>query len=284
MLYAFGWFPEIKGITVVLIAVAVLIGGSYLIVATNVGSRLGLLVVLGALFGWMASMGIIWWSYGIGLKGKDPTWQPKEIIRVCTAPCAPATDLAGQAENAIAQHPDLVNATLTQRVQGWIRLADDNPGRGQAAASADEIVLSAKDLKAADADGAKYLPIAVYDRGGEKWPNIHIKSVWKFGSVNLDYIAFFHHPHYALVQLQPTIPQKTEPGKAPPIAKVDPTQPTHFVLMIRDLGTRRQPAAFITLGSSILFLIICLRLHQRDKLLAANRSGASRVPVPATAD
>ncbi len=285
---AFGWFPEIKGIVVVLIAVGVLIGGSYLVVATNVGARLGLLVVMAALFGWMASMGAVWWTYGIGLKGKDPTWQPKEIIRVCSAPCAPATDLASQAESSIAQHPELVNATLTKRVEGWLRLADDNPGRGQAVASADEIVQSAKDLKAADADGAKYLPIAAFDRGGTKWPNKRIHNIkvfgMKFGNADLDYFAVFHHTHYALVQFQPTIPQKTEPGKAPPVAKIDPTQPTHFVLMVRDLGTRRQPAAFITLGSSLMFLFLCLRLHQRDKLWAANRSGASRVPVPATAD
>jgi hypothetical protein len=284
VLFAFGWFPEIKGITVVLIAVAVLIGGSYLIVATNVGARLGMLVVLAALFGWMASMGVIWWSYGIGLKGKDPSWKPKEIVRICTAPCAPVTDLSTEANAAIAQHPELLTATITNRVAGWIRLADDNPGRGQAVASADEIVQTAKDLKAADADGAKYLPVAAYDYGGSKWPNKRIHNVWKFGDVNLDYFAFFHHTHYALVEFQPTIAQKTEPGKAPPVAKIDPTQPTHFVLMVRDLGTRRQPAAFITIGSSLLFLLLCLRLHQRDKTLAANRAGASRVPVAAAAD
>ena len=53
---------------------------SYLILATNMGGRLGLLVTMAGLFGWMASMGIIWWSYGIGLKGREPTWKPKEIV------------------------------------------------------------------------------------------------------------------------------------------------------------------------------------------------------------
>ena len=50
---AFGWQPEIRGIVVVLIAVGVLMGSVYLILSTDLGARLGLLVALGALFGWL---------------------------------------------------------------------------------------------------------------------------------------------------------------------------------------------------------------------------------------
>ena len=76
----FGWQPEIRGIVVVLIAVGVLMGIVYLLLATNLGARLGLLVALGALFGWLTLMASIWWIYGIGLKGADPTWKPVEVI------------------------------------------------------------------------------------------------------------------------------------------------------------------------------------------------------------
>jgi hypothetical protein len=69
---AVSWEPELRGYVVVIIAAVVLIGGSYLVVGTNLGARLGFLVVLAGLFGWMAAMGVIWWTYGIGLTGRSP--------------------------------------------------------------------------------------------------------------------------------------------------------------------------------------------------------------------
>ena len=83
-LLAISWEPEIRGVIVVLIGVVTLMGSVYLILGTNVGARLGLLIALAGLFGWMATMGAIWWTYGIGLKGREPTWLPAEpaaIIR-----------------------------------------------------------------------------------------------------------------------------------------------------------------------------------------------------------
>src|SRR3954451_23600609 len=71
---AIGWEPEIRGVLTVMIAVVVLCGSIYLIMATNMGARLAFLVVLAGLFGWLFLMGITWWIYGIGLKGPDPTW------------------------------------------------------------------------------------------------------------------------------------------------------------------------------------------------------------------
>jgi len=66
-LLAIDFNPGLRGIVVVLISVVVLIGGTYLVVGTNLGARLGFLVVLASFFGWMMTMGAIWWVYGIGL-------------------------------------------------------------------------------------------------------------------------------------------------------------------------------------------------------------------------
>jgi hypothetical protein len=41
--------------------------------------------------------------------------------------------------------------------------------------------------------------------------------------------------------------------------------------MIRNLGAKRQPAAFITIGSLIVFLITCWLLHRRDRFVRINR-------------
>ena len=52
-----------------------LCGSIYLILATNLGARLGFLVTLAGLTGWLLLMGIIWMIYGIGLKGPEPSWE-----------------------------------------------------------------------------------------------------------------------------------------------------------------------------------------------------------------
>ncbi|MFM8390047.1 MAG: hypothetical protein ACKOA5_12450, partial [Actinomycetota bacterium] len=81
-LLAVGWEPEIRGALTVIIGVVALMGSVYLILGTNMGARLGLLVALAGLFGWMATMGAIWWTYGIGLKGREPTWKPAAPISI----------------------------------------------------------------------------------------------------------------------------------------------------------------------------------------------------------
>ena len=59
---------------IVIIAVSLFCGSIYLILGTNLGARLGFLVALTGLAGWMSLMGIIWMIYGIGLKGPEPSW------------------------------------------------------------------------------------------------------------------------------------------------------------------------------------------------------------------
>ena len=242
------WDPFIRGIIVVLIGVAVLCGSVYLLLLTNLGSRLGFLVAMGALFGWLALMGAVWLVYGIGLKGKDPSWKPVAVIN---APAALDT-------NVIINGDGFLQSTETQRVSGWQKLAEDDPERGQAVAASDDILQNqAQVFKAGE-----YLTVAVFDKGGARFPMI--------GSFDL--FAFFHRPHYALVQVQPVVKQNAEPGKAPPTPVADTSQPPRFVLMERDLGNRRRPAAFIFIGSMIVFLSLCWVLHRREKLVAANRS------------
>ena len=270
-LLAFGWQPELKGITVVAIAVLVLIGGSYMIVATNMGARLGLLLTFAAFFGWMTIMAGTWWAYGIGLKGADPTWRPKETL----------TDLSQARYTNILGDVKLGSDSVVTGAK-WHELASDDRGRGQAVAAADEIIQNkAKGLglKAGD-----YLPEAVYDQGGNRFPIIELHNVSifgrKLGDWKIDEFAFLHSQHYSLVQVRPVIKQATEPGKAPPKATMDLTKKPIFVLMQRDRGHRRYPSAFITMFSALSFAVSCIMLHRRDKLVQSNRGAAL---VPATA-
>jgi hypothetical protein len=79
VLAGIAWDPTIRGLLVVLVGVVVLLGSVWLIVSTNVGARLGTLLVLAGLFGWMFIMASLWWVYGIGWIGDSPTWETVDI-------------------------------------------------------------------------------------------------------------------------------------------------------------------------------------------------------------
>jgi hypothetical protein len=75
------WDPAIKGILVVLVATVILFGSIYLIIATNTGARLGLLIALSAFFGFTTILTAYWWVSppGNGPRGTDPSWHVQEI-------------------------------------------------------------------------------------------------------------------------------------------------------------------------------------------------------------
>jgi hypothetical protein len=244
--YAISWEPEIRGITIVAIAVATFCGSVYLVLSTNLGARLGLLVALAGLTGWMALMGGIWWIYGIGLRGSDPTWQVEQIVYgdISQAELEDAHELANPESSS------------------WRQLPEDDPGRGQTATAADEALLNATGGRF---PAGSYITVAVFAKGGETYPD------WFFN--------FFHKPHYAVVEVQPTIKQATEPGKAPPPPRADPSQPPVYVVLIRDLGDRRVPSALFTLANLAIFLVLCDILHRREKIVRRHVSGETEVEV-----
>ncbi len=79
LLGAITFDPTIRGVLVVMVGVVVLIGSVYLLLATNTGARGGFLIAMAALTGWMFSLGLLWWVYGIGMIGQSPSWVEKEI-------------------------------------------------------------------------------------------------------------------------------------------------------------------------------------------------------------
>ncbi len=265
---AVNWEPELRGIVIVAISVGVLIGGTYLVVGTNLGARLGFLVVLAGLFGWMATMGTIWWTYGIGLKGREPTWQPAEPVTIVReASLLQGAEILEQPLELSGEvQGDSRKVSTALQSEGWLLLEESDPRRGQAVAASDEIIQQ----EAEELVAGEYISLAVYDRGGDRWPKINN---------SLDFVAFFHKPHFSLVEVAPVVPQRSEPGRAPARPVVDETQPRRYIHMIRDLGTKRQPAIFITIGSTIIFLLLCQILHKRDLNLQQNLKEQSPAKV-----
>jgi hypothetical protein len=259
-LLAIGWEPELRGLLTVVIGFVILCGSVYGIMATNLGSRLAFLVAATALAGWLMLMGMVWWIYGIGLRGPDPTWQPvagSAVLQDVNAlgaagvldPNADVPDDATPTESA-----EIVRDTFLD--QGWVVLAPASPAFGQAQAAATEILIEEEAFAA-----GQFEIVEVFDIGGESYPQIND---------SLDFLAFRHTPHYVVAEAAAFEPVRVEPGRAPATPVIDENRQREYVYMVRDLGARRQPPAVLTIGSALVFLALCYLLNRRDRIRKQN--------------
>lgn len=266
-----GWGPELRGILTVVIAVFTLMGSVYLIMLTNIGARLGFLVAFSALTGWLFIMGAMWWAYGIGLKGPEPTWEA--VVGRTVLQDTDALTRSGALNDPVvvgadATPIDVANAVRDEFVsEGWKKLDTSAAAYGQTSSQA-EVYL----LESGAFDAGQFRVVNVFDYGGQRYP--------RFADGKIDFIAFWHKPRHAVVEVAPVIIQRAEPGRAPPTPVIDETRPHTYVYMIRDQGARREPAGFITGGSLMMFLITVWLLHSRDRRVTANRS---QLALPAQA-
>lgn len=244
LLGALTWEPNIKGGLYVLIAVVVLCGSSQLLLSTNVGSRLGFQLAAAGLSGFFVLIGSVWWVYGIGPKGPDPTWVPEGV-------------LTGQPADA-----DLPE--LQRFPQGWAKLDLTAPEVADALPVVDGAVVpeAGSGEEGVFESSADYLPVAAFEFGGED-----------YGPFGLDFRPFdvFHKPHFLMIQVQQVAEAVPDPSGAPPKPRVDPAAQPVSVVMLRDLGAKRLHPGVFTLASLAIFGLLIYQLHTRDKELLASR-------------
>jgi hypothetical protein len=267
-LLAINWEPEIRGVLIVVIAVSLFCGSIYVLLATNLGARLGFLVALTGLMGWLMLMGIMWSIYGIGLKGPDPSWKavPGRTVLQDTDALYQAGLFSRRIDvpegAGFPEEADLV-ADEFQR-DGWTQVSEDDPSFAQASAAAGEFLEDTGAFAAGE-----FQAVRVFDVGGERYPMIG----------DFDLVAFFHKPRHAVVEVAPLVQVRTEAGRAPPPPTVDDARQRQYVYMVRDLGARRQPAFVLAFGAGLIFLVGCWLLHRRDRRVTVNQRGGEVVPV-----
>jgi len=291
-----GFDPFFRGFLSVLVGVVVLIGGTYLLIATNTGTRTGFMIAMAGLFGWMFLMGIIWTVYGIGWRGTPPTWVLVEI-NVDDAEDGDDGLLFSEVEGA----PDLAGVTLTADgvddpdeaqvaaleqsrtldIGDWRYLSTSDGVRGEAQAAADAILIE-EDVY----DAGQYLPLQFggFTRGG--------KPVLKEDANQIDRVAHFfnetflnpvHSQELMIIQTQAIVQKPSLPGQPPPVAEIDADAPLISVVMERDRGgpipniisgLRFTPFMF-TIFSGLVFLVLVWGLHNRDRREAQIRAAAA---------
>jgi hypothetical protein len=284
---ALKWDPTIRGILFPAIQFLVLCGGSYLLLATNMGNRLGFLLANAAFWGWMAMMCIVWLIYGIGLLGKSPSWKGQEAISTLSeAQFSRMRDLA-KIPGAIPDIPApgaeevAVKADAPVKKLGqWREVREGTPTRGEASASVDSFV------KRKLADGGAglfpekgvplYKSVAAYDTGGEQIakfrPRLESGGDW-YNPADYRFMGLWHAPRHYVEVLRP---YKLDSSNSPVLANgkpvIDPDAKPIFVHAIRDLGNKRRPAWLLLGASTIMLFISGFALHKRDKQLMAHMS------------
>ena len=298
---ALSWDPGFKGILTVAVAVAILCGSVWLIMATNTGARLGFLLALTGLMGWWFVMGIIWASYGIGYKGPAPSWEVVDTVQgdpsgaqLEKAQSLPLPDELPDpverrdgSEELLEAFPtdqrdpgrsDLVTVDtefaeeLNEKVAPWKVLPTTNGYTGETQSVVTEAV--GPDGLGLFADATEYAVIDSYITGGKKGrtdDSIIGRVKYKVTSA----LTFRNDPLYAAVQIQAVIPQETKPGQAPPTPLVDEDAPVYTVVLQRDRGALRLPAIAFTLFCGVSFAILANMLHRRDKLADEQRAAVA---------
>ena len=125
------WDPQLRGTFIVLTAVLILPGSVYLLLATNVGAKVGLMLAIAGLSGWLVLLNLLWLGYGIGYKGVIPGWKVEEVI---------SGDLVEHSTTAaVVGQPG--KATTTQFPNGWRQLLPGDPLLATAEPAADNALI-----------------------------------------------------------------------------------------------------------------------------------------------
>ncbi len=283
--------PEIRGILIVAFAVLFFCGSGYLLLATNLGSRLGFLVAMAGLLGWLTLHSLFWWIYGVGAIGELPAWTVQEVNigDLGQAQLEDAQSLVPEnlpdPEQLLAEYPEIaaefdegeiptlselaavqdlppeVSEQLANIEGDWAVLPQTAIGDAQSAADA---ALISEETGLFEAT-SEYVLVGGFDAGGK--PESQSDGLFDSAANRVtNSLRVLNPPHYVVIQVQTSEPTFVPPGNAPLSPTPDPDQPVISVIMVRDLGTRRLPPAVLTFMWGTLFAVAAAQLHRRDRL------------------
>jgi hypothetical protein len=248
------WNPTILGVLVVLSAIGLFCGSVYLLLATNLGGRLGFLVSFACLSGFMVLLSTLWWTSGnSGIDpphGHSPNWKVVEVVKTPSqSKFVGVRDVLTKGAKAdatgLANLRPALDAALVHTAPVLNAPAAPQP-LAQFQASLDYLI---------DFKGYQTATI-----GG--------------GTKNL----FWHYPRFAAVEFCPTNPN-TPPGVPP---TCDPLQDVHYAILTYNFGSLREPVVFqFWVPSVLLFGLSLLGLHWYElDVRERKRARVTPAPVP----
>ncbi|HEX2063716.1 MAG TPA: hypothetical protein VHE80_04765, partial [Acidimicrobiales bacterium] len=80
MLAGLSWDPFVRGLVIFVAAVIILPGSVFMLLSTNLGARLGFVLAVTGLSGWLVGLGALWTVFGIGPVGESPSWVIQDVV------------------------------------------------------------------------------------------------------------------------------------------------------------------------------------------------------------
>lgn len=236
---------QLRGVLVVVFAIGLFCGSIYLLLATNIGSKMGFLISFAALTGFISMLGMIWATSQFplnSLHGPQPAWKVRQIVDSPEQAAAPAVRQVEEQgrRSDIAAAGEIKAAVDTALTEEGGEFAEFN-------AATDYLATDTREIG-----------------GGSNGP-------------------FRKKPLYAVVEIRPVLKVEPLPGQAPPVARPDPDQDPRYVVLIRDLGALRLPQYFTVIAFAVLFGISLVLLHQAERARQGREKATEAEPKPALA-
>jgi hypothetical protein len=246
------WDPTILGVLVVISAIGLFCGSVYLLLATNLGARLGFLVAGACLSGFMMLLSTSWMITATPLNsphGRIAGWNIKEVVPTLEDSRYEALqEAAGTAE----QLDTAEIATIRPAIDAGLVVPTAESGLEASEfaqfEAANEFLVGTEGL-------------AAFEVGG--------------GTKNL----FFHHPRYAAIEMCTAALDEDDFGDDQPTDECDELAGTQWVILQRDLGTLRATPFLYFAVSGIVFGLCLLGLHWYEKDRRRRREAPVPVPV-----
>lgn len=271
------WYPTILGVLVVLAAVSLFCGTVYLLLATNLGARLGFLVAGAGLSGLIMLMSMLWMTTSFPLttlKGRIPHWVALESIE--------GGDLARSKYEPIQTIKETGHEVDIAELTNVKAAADQALVNTSATGAISEEVGATSKFAVYEA-ATDYIVRDVYETGGGNvfsqvdvetgggWPWIHVS---------------LHEPLYAMADICPVDKDKLVVPFGDPVPEpvCDTSQGIDSLVLTRDLGSMRVPPFVAFLASATLFTLFLLGLHWRERDLQAQAAALAEEAERATLD
>ena len=165
-----------------------------------------------------------------------------------------------------------LNATIIEDAQtdnllafnGWNLLSTS--GAGEAIASADAFLLSDQASPFYNGTSGDFFVLDTFQKGGKPKRSSDgvVDRVW---NEIRNTVVFWHPTNTVVVTVAPTLDKEAVAGQAPPFPEIDSDVGTVSVVMERNLGSLRLPAALTTIGSALAFIGLCYMLNIREREL-----------------
>jgi hypothetical protein len=218
---------QLRGYAIVFFSVTLFCGSIYLVLATDVGSRMGFLVSFASLTGFLAMLGLIWFTNLTplnALHGPPPHWKVLEVV-----------DNPAQAKTEDVREIEQQGEPLDSAAQGEIKATVDT---------------------AVTAEGSEFKLFNLTS-------DYVVVNAEKIGGGSLSF--FRHRPLFAVMAIQEAKQVDPLPGAAPPPPSANPTKPVKYLALERDLGALRQPPIVMTIAFSILFALSLYAMHNMER-------------------